>query len=83
MQDRAHGARLNSFDLVTPDGQPVRWALNSLYRAGLTDRVYGPTLTLEVLRGCAAEGLPVYLYGSTGRDARPADPAAGARCSPR
>jgi N-acetylglucosaminyldiphosphoundecaprenol N-acetyl-beta-D-mannosaminyltransferase len=65
VQDRAHGARLNSFDLVTPDGQPVRWALNSLYGAGLTDRVYGPTLTLEVLRGCAAEGLPVYLYGST------------------
>jgi N-acetylglucosaminyldiphosphoundecaprenol N-acetyl-beta-D-mannosaminyltransferase len=65
VQDRAHGARLNSFDLVTPDGQPVRWALNSLYGAGLTNRVYGPTLTLEVLRGCAAEGLPVYLYGST------------------
>jgi N-acetylglucosaminyldiphosphoundecaprenol N-acetyl-beta-D-mannosaminyltransferase len=65
VQDPAHGARLNSFDLVTPDGQPVRWALNSLYGAGLTDRVYGPTLTLEVLRGCAAEGLPVYLYGST------------------
>jgi N-acetylglucosaminyldiphosphoundecaprenol N-acetyl-beta-D-mannosaminyltransferase len=65
VQDRAHAARLNSFDLVTPDGQPVRWALNSLYGAGLTDRVYGPTLTLEVLRGCAAEGLPVYLYGST------------------
>ena len=65
VQDKAHGARLNSFDLVTPDGQPVRWALNSLYGAGLTDRVYGPTLTLEVLRGCAAEGLPIYLYGST------------------
>jgi exopolysaccharide biosynthesis WecB/TagA/CpsF family protein len=65
VQDPAHGARLNSFDLVTPDGQPVRWALNSLYRAGLTDRVYGPTLTLRVLAGAAAEGLPVYLYGSS------------------
>ncbi len=65
VQDRAHEARLNSFDLVTPDGQPVRWALNSLYGAGLTDRVYGPTLTLRVLAGAAAEGLPVYLYGST------------------
>jgi exopolysaccharide biosynthesis WecB/TagA/CpsF family protein len=63
--DRAHGARLNSFDLVTPDGQPVRWALNLLYKANLTDRVYGPTLTLRVLAGAAAEGLPVYLYGST------------------
>jgi len=65
VQDRDHGARLNAFDLVTPDGQPVRWALNSLYGAGLTDRVYGPTLTLRVLAGAAAEGLPVYLYGST------------------
>ncbi|HEX8627180.1 MAG TPA: WecB/TagA/CpsF family glycosyltransferase [Catenuloplanes sp.] len=63
--DRAHNARLNAFDLVTPDGQPVRWALNLLHRAGLPDRVYGPTLTLRVLAQCADEGLPVYLYGST------------------
>lgn len=63
--DPAHNARLNSFDVVTPDGQPVRWALNLLYRAGLTDRVYGPELTLRVLARCADEGLPVYLYGST------------------
>jgi N-acetylglucosaminyldiphosphoundecaprenol N-acetyl-beta-D-mannosaminyltransferase len=65
VQDPAHGARLNAFDVVTPDGQPVRWALNLLHGAGLADRVYGPTLTLHVLSGCAAEGLPVYLYGST------------------
>jgi N-acetylglucosaminyldiphosphoundecaprenol N-acetyl-beta-D-mannosaminyltransferase len=65
VSDRAHAARLNSFDLATPDGQPVRWALNLLHRAGLTDRVYGPSLTLRVLERCAAEGLPVYLYGST------------------
>ncbi len=65
VQDRAHGARLNSFDLVTPDGQPVRWALNLLHRARLADRTYGPSLTLHVLRGAATEGLPVYLYGST------------------
>jgi len=65
VQDKAHGARLNAFDLVTPDGQPVRWALNSLYHAQLADRVYGPDLTLKVLEACAEEGLPVYLYGST------------------
>jgi N-acetylglucosaminyldiphosphoundecaprenol N-acetyl-beta-D-mannosaminyltransferase len=63
--DPAHNARLNSFDLVTPDGQQVRGALNLLYQAGLTDRVYGPTLTLKVVEQAAAEGLPVYLYGST------------------
>lgn len=63
--DPAHNARLNSFDLVTPDGQPVRWGLNLLHSAGLTDRVYGPTLTLRVLARFAELGLPVYLYGST------------------
>ncbi len=63
--DRAHAARLNSFDLATPDGQPVRWALNLLHGAGLVDRVYGPELTMRVLAGCAERGLPVYLYGST------------------
>jgi len=65
VQDPPHNARLNSFDLVTPDGQPVRGALNLLYQAGLTDRVYGPTLTLKVIEQAAAEGLPIYLYGST------------------
>jgi exopolysaccharide biosynthesis WecB/TagA/CpsF family protein len=63
--DPAHNARLNSFDVVTPDGQPVRWALKVLGGIELADRVYGPTLTLRVLDRCAAEGLPVYLYGST------------------
>jgi exopolysaccharide biosynthesis WecB/TagA/CpsF family protein len=43
----------------------VRWALNTLHHAGLTERVSGPTLTLHVLRAAADEGLPVYLYGST------------------
>ncbi len=66
VQDRRHGARLNSFDVVTPDGQPVRWALNLLHGTGLADRVYGPELTLRVLRRFADEGYPVYLYGSTG-----------------
>jgi N-acetylglucosaminyldiphosphoundecaprenol N-acetyl-beta-D-mannosaminyltransferase len=62
--DQAHRYRLNHFDLVTPDGQPVRWALNSLYRAGLKDRVYGPTLTLHVCAAAEREQLPVFFYGS-------------------
>jgi exopolysaccharide biosynthesis WecB/TagA/CpsF family protein len=75
VQDREHGARLNSFDLVTPDGQPVRWALNLLHHANLADRVYGPDLTLRVLERCAAENLPVYLYGSTEETLRRLVPA--------
>jgi N-acetylglucosaminyldiphosphoundecaprenol N-acetyl-beta-D-mannosaminyltransferase len=57
--------RLNHFDLLVPDGQPVRWVLNWLYGAGLSDRVYGPNLTLKVCARAAAERLPLYFYGST------------------
>jgi exopolysaccharide biosynthesis WecB/TagA/CpsF family protein len=56
---------VNKIDLVVPDGQPVRWALNSLYDAGLKDRVYGPALTLKVLEKANEKSLKVYLYGST------------------
>jgi exopolysaccharide biosynthesis WecB/TagA/CpsF family protein len=62
--DAEHRRRLNALDLVLPDGQPVRWALNLLFKAGLSDRVYGPELTLRVCQMAAAEGLPVAFYGS-------------------
>lgn len=65
VRDPRHRARLNAFDIVAPDGQPVRWALNLLYGTRLPDWVSGPHLTGHVLRNMAAEGLPVYLYGST------------------
>ena len=57
--------RLNSLDLVVPDGQPVRWALNWIYRAGLRDRVYGPNLTLQVCKRAEQEGLSVFFFGGT------------------
>jgi N-acetylglucosaminyldiphosphoundecaprenol N-acetyl-beta-D-mannosaminyltransferase len=63
--DRSYGAVLNAIDLVAPDGQPVRWALNLIHRANLTDRVYGPFLTLSVCAAAEREGLPVFLYGTT------------------
>ena len=62
--DKTHRYRLNAFDLLVPDGQPVRWALNSLYGAGLRDRVYGPQLMLDVCRHAADEQLPIYFYGN-------------------
>jgi N-acetylglucosaminyldiphosphoundecaprenol N-acetyl-beta-D-mannosaminyltransferase len=63
VMDRQHCFRLNQLELVVPDGQPVRWGLNLLYRLDLPDRVYGPTLTLKVCEAAAAEGLPIYLFG--------------------
>lgn len=65
VQDPIHRYRLNHLDLVVPDGQPVRWALNLLHEAGLPDRVYGPTLSLHLCRAAAVDGLPVYFYGSS------------------
>jgi exopolysaccharide biosynthesis WecB/TagA/CpsF family protein len=64
VDDPEHLYRLNQFDLVTPDGQPVRWALNLLHGTKLVDRVYGPLLTLKVCAKAAEKGLSVYLYGS-------------------
>ena len=68
LDPKGHGERLNQFTLVTPDGQPVRWALNLLRKPGeakLTDRVYGPTLMLHLCDRAAAEGISIFLYGST------------------
>lgn len=64
VRDPVHRYRLNALDLVTPDGQPVRWGLNAVHRVGLAERVYGPTLMLEVCDRASREGMPVFLYGS-------------------
>jgi exopolysaccharide biosynthesis WecB/TagA/CpsF family protein len=64
-EDANFRRRIEDFHVVTPDGQPVRHALNLLYRAGLRDRVYGPELTLRLCRRAAECAVPVYLYGST------------------
>jgi exopolysaccharide biosynthesis WecB/TagA/CpsF family protein len=63
--DKFHRFRLNNLDMVTPDGQPVKWALNLLHRARLRDRVYGPSLMMRICSAAERENLPIYLYGST------------------
>jgi N-acetylglucosaminyldiphosphoundecaprenol N-acetyl-beta-D-mannosaminyltransferase len=65
VQDPKHLARLNQFQIVAPDGQPVRWALNYFYKTGLTDRVYGPELTWRLCRAAAEAKVGIYLFGST------------------
>jgi len=56
---------VNSFDILGPDGQPVRWALNLLYDLELKDRLYGPEVMLRLCAKAAQKGLAVYFYGSS------------------
>lgn len=53
---------LNKAEIATPDGMPLVWAIRSL---GFKEqeRVYGPTLMLELCRSAEAEGQRIFLYG--------------------
>jgi exopolysaccharide biosynthesis WecB/TagA/CpsF family protein len=63
--DRQHRFRLNQFDLLVPDGQPVRWAMRWLHGAKLPDRVYGPRLTLLTCERAEREQTPIFLFGGS------------------
>lgn len=63
--DATHRFRLNAFDLLCPDGQPVRWALKWLHGARLPERVYGPNLMLRVCQEAARRGTPIFLFGGS------------------
>lgn len=53
---------LNRADLITPDGMPLVWMLR-LKGARNQQRIYGPTLMLQVLEMAARERIPVGFYG--------------------
>jgi exopolysaccharide biosynthesis WecB/TagA/CpsF family protein len=63
-QDSILREKINHFDIVAPDGQPVRWALNHFYHTGLADRVYGPELMIRLCARAEDEQVGIYLYGS-------------------
>jgi len=63
VMDDEHRHRLNGLEMLVPDGQPVRWALNLLYKQQLKDRVYGPNLMLKTCEAAAENGLPIFLFG--------------------
>ena len=56
---------VNRFEAIAPDGQPIRWALNHLYRVGLKERVYGPETMARICERAAHESVPIYLYGGS------------------
>jgi len=57
-------ARLRKFEIVAPDGAPVKSALNLLHHTHLPGRVAGPDFMLQVCERAATEGVGIYLYGS-------------------
>ena len=63
VMDNEHRHRLNGLELIVPDGQPVRWALNWLHGVKLKDRVYGPNLMLKTCEAAAEQGLSIFLFG--------------------
>lgn len=69
-RDAELGELVNSIELVTPDGQPVRWAMNMLHGTSLSERVYGPDLVAAVCHTAASEGMSIYLFGSTAETCR-------------
>ena len=56
--DKSLGSKMNAFDMITPDGQPVRWAMNLLRRTGLRDRLRGVDLTVAVCRARPRSACP-------------------------
>jgi N-acetylglucosaminyldiphosphoundecaprenol N-acetyl-beta-D-mannosaminyltransferase len=63
--DPSYRYRINAFDVVGADGQPVKWALNTLHKARMSERVCGPSMMLHLCEKAADAGVGIYLYGST------------------
>ncbi len=54
----------NNIDFLVPDGAPIVWALNRMYKLNLKDRVNGIDLSLHVLDKAGKNNLKIFLYGS-------------------
>lgn len=65
IRDKQFGEKVKKIEMLVPDGQPIRWALNSFYDVGLKERVDGPTLTLYILEEAHQKKFNLFLYGSS------------------
>jgi N-acetylglucosaminyldiphosphoundecaprenol N-acetyl-beta-D-mannosaminyltransferase len=65
MRDESYRELLNASTYNFADGFPVAWAGRRAGHDGMTERVYGPTLMLDVMELGLEVGLRHYLYGST------------------
>ncbi len=55
---------LNSFQLIIPDSQYVKKALDFIYGVKLRERVYGPELFLNICRNAEKEKIKIFLMGN-------------------
>jgi N-acetylglucosaminyldiphosphoundecaprenol N-acetyl-beta-D-mannosaminyltransferase len=62
---RDFSAKVNRFAIVSPDGQPIRWALKWLHGARLPRTVQGYELMWQLCRDASRDGISIYLYGSS------------------
>ncbi len=66
VDDPAFLRRVNSIDIVNPDGMPLVWALGAL-GARSAQRVYGPDTTRLMLAAAEKAGISVGFYGGSQR----------------
>lgn len=63
-QDKQFAPVVRNANIVTPDGQPLTWAMRLLF--GIKqERVAGMDLLPDLLRNAEAANIPVYFYGGT------------------
>src|SRR5689334_22339419 len=62
---KALGDKVNRFEIVTPDGQPIRWALSLVYGARLKSTVQGYEIMMQLCRQAADSDVSICLYGSS------------------
>jgi N-acetylglucosaminyldiphosphoundecaprenol N-acetyl-beta-D-mannosaminyltransferase len=62
--DAAFRKKVNSADMINPDGMPLVWALLALGESDAT-RVYGPDATEALLPAARDHGIPVGFYGGS------------------
>ncbi|MFC1459326.1 WecB/TagA/CpsF family glycosyltransferase [Microvirga arabica] len=60
----AHGERLRSADMVTPDGAPIAWFMRKMGHLS-QERIAGPDLMMKCCERAAETGEGIFLYGGT------------------
>lgn len=61
----AYRTKVETFDILAPDGQPIRWWMNFRHCVEIRERVAGTDLMAALCHECSRQKVGIYLYGST------------------